>query len=148
MMLPLYLRLAHPLCVHFSICLWTFASLLALSKRLVTAKLSEAWQWAGDICLWLGTGLSFFTVLSGFLAWRVLLQHGSIIKASHEVLFYHRTCALITFSLYVIAAVIRAQQCVLKRKPSWLVGLLLLAGFIVLVLTGYFGGLLVYHYQI
>jgi len=140
---PIPAYLWHPIFVHFSIALLSLASVFYLfAGLLLGAKKRNQWISVAEWTLWIGTGLTAFTVLFGWLAFNTV-NHDDV---SHEAMLVHATWALITAAGYGVIAIWSIRQRRASRYPSRLFSLALLVFFGCLMATGLRGGELVFRY--
>lgn len=135
----------HPLLVHFTIgllfigTLFYIASLLLPSERLALQSLLAArWTLVAGVLITIGT------VLAGWYAYNTV-QHDD---PSHAAMTDHRNWALVTASLFAVLVVwdvIRARK---GRKAGVAVAAGLLVAAVLLGVTGYKGGEVVFRYGI
>lgn len=135
----------HPMLVHFTIgllsigTLFYIASLLLPSQRLALQSLLAArWTLVAGVLITIGT------VLAGWYAYDTV-QHDD---PSHAAMTDHRNWALVTaalFAVIVVWDVVRARQ---GRKAGVAVATGLLLAAVLLGVTGFKGGEVVYRYGI
>jgi uncharacterized membrane protein len=134
----------HPLLVHFPIALIIFGFFAELAF-LIFKK---------DVCL---SKAGFYLMIAGTITAGVALTTGYLftdeptegaIMAIHDL---HETFAIITLCIMVVASVLRIYM-VLKKKEDtglkWIVFYLYLAGALSVMITGSYGGTMVYNYMI
>lgn len=133
----------HPIFVHFTVALLSIAVLLSVLVRFMPAsKLREQWQLVAQWNLWLGAGITVFTVVAGVLAYNSVVHD----TPSHEAMTDHRNWALVTAALFIGLAIwswlrVRANK---TQGTLLLVGLLL--GGVLLASTAWRGGEAVYRF--
>lgn len=135
----------HPLLVHFTIGLllagtvfYLLALLLPSGRLSLEAVLAARWTLSA------GMLITFATVLAGWYA------YGSVAHddAGHAAMTDHRNWALATAALFLVLVLwdlLRARD---GRKAGLTVGLALLAASVLLGVTGYKGGEVVYRHGI
>lgn len=133
----------HPLFVHFTVALLSLSVLFfILEKPLHETEYGDNFLVFARYCLWLGVLISFITVLAGWDAYNTV-DHDT---PSHEAMTAHRNVALITFGLFIAAAIWLAASSALRECASWIfIGFLLIATGM-LIVTGNKGAELVYQF--
>jgi len=136
----------HPVLVHFTVALFSIATLfflaLALVGKYLPEKLQEQWSIVARWNLWLGAAASIFTVLAGFYAFNTVAHDAP----SHAAMSDHRNWAIATLILFVSLAAWSIKQTHNGRPHGHaFIGALLVAQ-LVLLSTGWRGGELVYRY--
>ena len=126
----------HLIIIHFAIAL---LSLATLGTIFIWRSSNDKLNFAFDLSLWLGSVFAFIAVLAGTFSMQPYLTLHPELK---PLLIDHRTWALVSTTLYAIAAVWRGQQALLGRNVSCWIRLLCLLGFVALCVTGYYGGAL------
>ena len=140
------LTIIHPILVHFTIALLTLATLSHVYVKLFhkpdcTLKFADGF-------LFLGIFFTIFTVIFGFVSWHQIVTPALWHTSMFQTLVCHRNAALASFTVYLVTTAWRAQQILLSRKLSWWVVGLSIIGFILLCLTGWYGGELVYQFHV
>ena len=122
----------HLIVVHFAIALLSLAS---FGYWIQKCKPHDKLLFATDLALTIGTIAAIFALISGAFAF-----HG--FNASHPAQIHwlrlHRFWALTTVLIYSISLLWRSHQLLLKQPTSWPLRFLVLAGLVVLILTGYY----------
>jgi uncharacterized membrane protein len=133
----------HPIFVHFSVALLSSAAILHLLSHFVT-NVERANQCAlvGRWNLWLGAGLTAFTLAAGWFAYNTV-DHDA---QSHAAMKVHRDWALATTAVFFTIVAWEAMLQRRKRGRSWLFTGFLLGASGLLVTTAWHGGELVYRY--
>lgn len=133
----------HPVFVHFTVALLSIAVLLSLVTQFMSpSKIREQWQLVAQWNLWLGAGITVFTVAAGVVAYNTVAHD----TPSHEAMTEHRNWALVTAALFFALAIwswLRARA----AKPMsgvFLIGLLIGGGL--LASTAWHGGEAVYRF--
>lgn len=136
----------HPILVHFTIALFSLATvllfILTLAGRRLPEKLRQQWEAVAYWNLWLGATATIFTVLAGFYAFNTV-DHDA---PSHAAMSDHRNWAI----GFLILALVLAGWSLIRTRAGRPLGaafiVVLLAGQSVLVSTGWHGGELVYRH--
>ena len=133
----------HPIFVHFSVALLTIAAALHVASHFITpveraAQCALVARWN----LWLGAGLTLFTVAAGWYAYNTVTHD----TPSHAAMTEHRNWALLTTLVFL--AIVAWEYWLQKHKlgKSWLFTGLLLIATGLLLSTAWHGGELVYRY--
>ncbi len=133
----------HPLFVHFTIALFSIATVLFFVAKVATNwRLEDQWLAAAYWNLWLGALISVGTVLAGWYAYNTV-HHDT---PSHLVMTVHRNWAIATFAVIVALAIWALMQYRTRKRPSILFLLGMAVGFGLIATTGYFGGEVVYRH--
>ena len=134
----------HPIFVHFTIALITTSlAMLALSYLLRSkAQLQQECLIVSRWCLWLAALASILTVIAGLHAFYTV-GHDAV---SHKVMTIHRNWGITTFSaIWLMTA--WSFLLYLKKKPvRWLFAIALTVTATLVMITGWYGAELVYHY--
>lgn len=133
----------HPIFVHFSVALLSVAAALHVASHFVThaeraAQCALVARWN----LWLGAGLTLFTVAAGFYAYNTVTHD----TPSHAAMTEHRNWALATTVVFLAIVAWEFWLQKHKRGKSWLFTGLLLIATGLLLSTAWHGGELVYRY--
>lgn len=135
----------HPLLVHFTIGLlltgtvfYVLALLLPSGRLSLEAVLAARWSLTAGILI------TFATVLAGWYA------YGSVAhdEAGHAAMTNHRNWALTTAALFLVIVLWDLLRARAGRKGGLAVGVALLAASVMLGVTGYKGGEVVYRHGI
>lgn len=135
----------HPIFVHFSIGLLGIFVLLTiissfLPKTNLCLELNATRRW----CLWIGMGLTIFTLATGF--WSFFnVDHN---EESHKLMINHRNWALATSFLFGVLTLWSIISYFKARNSKILFLAVSIIAGILLLITGYFGGKLVYDYGV
>ncbi|WP_319408385.1 DUF2231 domain-containing protein [uncultured Desulfosarcina sp.] len=137
----------HPMLVHFPIVLWISAEAIAVVVLLRGGDLSARQQWSMTAFYSLLAGTAF-AALAAFFG-DIALDHAVAAGFAAGPMEFHETIALITFSIFVLHAILR-MLAIWRRYPltgirGWLAELPGLVGIVGLLVTAYLGGELVYH---
>lgn len=136
----------HPVLVHFTIALTATAlgtALLAWVFKPI-AWLHQEGLVVSRWCLWLAAIAAIATVGAGFHAFYTV-DHDAI---SHIVMKVHRNWALVSLAALIVLALISLKRFIKKQAASKKIVLGLLAAFILVMSTGWYGAELVYRYGI
>lgn len=133
----------HPILVHFTVALWTFAVVMHLIVAVypegsIKQQMAIVARWD----LWLGTGFGIVTVFAGWLA------SGSVAhdELSHAAMMEHKQLALITLAIFALLTGWSIWTQRTKQAPGKLFLLPLVIGAGLLMSTAWHGGELVYRY--
>lgn len=138
----------HPVLVHFTISLVSISvffyilyyaiSYFTNTQKRYVLELEIVARW----CLWLGVIITIFTVSAGFYAYNTV-EHDA---PSHEAMTIHRNFAAVTFIFLIFIGLFSGWLYYKGKKKSLtlIVGLLIIQ--ILLTLTAWRGGELVYRY--
>lgn len=132
----------HPMLVHFPIALVVFGFLADLSSLFF--KKQSFLPKTGFFLLIIGTLAATAAVLSGFLFTSEMAGEAGIVRETHEMF------AMFTLGLLIATSALRIFLKVKKMDESGLKWLVLgLYGFatVSVMLTGFYGGNLVYNYM-
>ncbi len=88
----------HPIFVHFTIALFSIATMLIVSSLFIKNDFKSKVLEAGYINLWLGCLFTFITVAAGFYAYNTVAHD----EPSHAAMTDHRNWALATASIFLI----------------------------------------------
>jgi len=133
----------HPLFVHFTVALLSLSVVFfILEKPLHETEYGDNFLVFARYCLWLGVLISVITVLAGWDAYNTV-DHDT---PSHTAMTEHRNFALVTFGLFVIAAIWLAASSTLRQGASWIFIVYMLIASGLLMVTGNKGAELVYYY--
>lgn len=132
----------HPIFVHFTIALFSIATLLIVGGVAMKNKLGEKILDYGYANLWLGALFTIATVAAGLYAYNTVAHD----EPSHMAMTDHRNWAFLTASIFLILAIwsIKLFRSNKKRNPIF-IGSLLIATTL-LSITGWKGGEVVYRY--
>ena len=133
----------HPVLVHFTVALLGISSLLFVVGAFAPA--TAAWK---DKCLtvarwnlWMGAAITVATVLAGWQAYNTVTHDGP----SHAAMTDHRNWALITAPLFILLALWAFAARKKKQVGIVFIALMIVAS-ILLAVTGFKGGEVVYRY--
>ncbi len=133
--------LFHPIAVHFPIALLMFAALLYVSAPFckshgTTARVAADWVFgAGMIAL-------VVAAIGGFIAYYTVPHD----DAFHGDMVDHRNWAVGTAVVFVVLALWRLSLAKAARPTGAFFGLMMLAGAVLLGITGFKGGDLVFEH--
>lgn len=133
----------HPIFVHFTVALFSLATLLFILPLLFKgARWAEQCRTVAMWNLWIGSGLSLLTVGSGWYAFNTV-NHDD---PSHLVMLEHRQLAIITFVLFLFLAGLSYYKSRQGQTTGWAfaIGMVIAAGM--LGSTAWHGGELVYRH--
>ncbi|MGQ0659152.1 MAG: DUF2231 domain-containing protein [Chromatiales bacterium] len=134
----------HPIFVHFTVALLFVSSVLHVFAAMLSpvspsrAQMALVARWN----LWLGFLVSVGTAAAGFVAFDSVVHD----DASHAAMKVHRNFALATLALYLPFVITSAIDAVRNRLASGAFAFALLVPTLLLVLTAWRGGELVYRY--
>jgi len=133
----------HPLFVHFTVALFTIASLFyflsLIAKRYTN---SQQFMVVANWCLWLTAVITVGTVIAGFHAFSTV-AHDTV---SHAAMLIHRNWAIATAIVIVILAIWSWFRARSNRKPNaWFLSSILI-GLILVMITAWHGSELVYRH--
>lgn len=141
-MLPEIIPNWHPIFVHFTIALFSIATLLILGSLFIKNEMGAKILEAGYINLWLGCLFTFVTVAAGLYAYNTVLHDGP----SHAAMTDHRNWALVTASIFLTLTLWSIKlYCGNKKQNTLFIGCLLVATSL-LSITGWKGAETVYRY--
>ena len=132
----------HPIFVHFTVALFSTATVLFLLGAIASErKWAKPVITAASINLWLGALMTIATITTGLYAYNTV-NHDA---ASHIAMTDHRNWALATAALFTLATLLSAKSI---NKPKLGVGflMLLIVATSLLTVTAFKGGELVYRY--
>ena len=131
----------HPIVIHFPLALLLSGGLFSLASRLIRhEETRNAFQVAGAWNFRIGALFLLPALLTGWAAYQTVAHD----TPSHAAMTLHRNWALATGVVFLGVAVWRDRG---KDWPSgWLTWIALILGLVLLGVTGYLGGNLVYRY--
>lgn len=133
----------HPLLVHFTVALYSVATLLLILPLLFKgARWIEQSRTVAMWCLWIGAGFTVLTVASGWYAFNTV-NHDT---ESHIVMLEHRRLAITTFVLFIILAGLSYYKSKQGQQMGWVFALAMLIASGVMISTAWHGAELVYRY--
>lgn len=133
--------LFHPIAVHFPIALLMFAALLYAAAPLCkshggTAHLAADWAFGGGLIALV------IAAIGGFIAYYTVPHN----DAFHGDMMDHRNWAVGTAVVFVVLALWRLRLARAAKPTGALFGLVMLAGAVLLGVTGFKGGDLVFEH--
>lgn|SRR5690554_1833235 len=132
----------HPVFVHFTVALLLMAALFYLIAFLPAGRWQGPLLSAARINLFTGTVVTVATVVAGVYAYNSV-QHDD---PSHLAMTDHRDWALFTSALWVLGAVWEGWRAMRGRGRSAFIAVALIAAAVLLGVTGFKGGELVFRY--
>jgi len=137
----------HPMLIHFPIVLWMGAEVIAVIILLRGGNLSARQHWSLTAFYAL-LGGTVFAALAAFFG-DIALDHAVAAGFQASPMEIHETFAIITLCLFALHSILRffaiLREYALSGMRGWLAELPGLAGMILLVITAYLGGELVYR---
>lgn len=133
----------HPIFVHFTVGLLSIAVLLSVVAQFISpGKLREQCELVAQWNLWLGAGITVFTVAAGVVAYNTVAHD----TPSHEAMTEHRNWALVTAVVFFALAI----WSWLRARAAKAMGGVLLVGLLIggglLASTAWHGGEAVYRF--
>lgn len=132
----------HPLFVHFTISLFSIATLLIFSSLFIKNDFRYKILEAGYINLWLGCLFTFITVAAGFYAYNTVAHDAP----SHAAMTDHRNWAIMTASIFLVLTLWSIKLYRENKKQNLLFLCCLLVATGLLSITGWKGAEAVYRY--
>lgn len=133
----------HPLLVHFTVALYAVSALLFAAGYFTAAsEWRKTLTGAAYINLWLGAGVTVFTVAAGIYAYNTVGHDAP----SHLAMTDHRNWALVTAAVFWIIAIWSVFIYRSGKSASLPFVIIMLFGASLLGLTGFKGGEIVYRY--
>lgn len=132
----------HPIFVHFTIALFTTATLMIAGSILIKGNFKEKILECGYLNLWLGCLFTFITVGAGFYAYNTVAHDGP----SHLAMTDHKNWAFATASIFFLLTLWSIKLYRSGQKQNKLFMVLLLVATGVLSITGWKGAEAVYRY--
>jgi len=132
----------HPLFVHFTIALFTTATLMIVGSIFVKSSFKEKILECGYLNLWLGCLFTFITVGAGFYAYNTVAHD----EPSHLAMTNHKNWALVTASIFCLLTLWSLMLYRTNQKQNKFFAICLLAATGILSITGWKGGEVVYRY--
>lgn len=129
----------HPALVHFPIACWSLATLADLASLYWG---EPAWRFAG-IAMGIGTVAGLATMAAGLLDFSKIDDANPALRDAN----WHMRLAMGAWTCYAASLFLRVDGRVLIQPNALALGLGV-AGFIVLLATGWFGGKLVYTHGV
>jgi uncharacterized membrane protein len=137
----------HPMLVHFPIVFWMSAETIAVIVLVRGGDLSTRGQWSTTAfhALIAGTLFAALAALFGDIA----LDHAAAAGFPTAPMEIHEAFAVATLSVFVLHSILRIlairRHYALTGILGWIAELPGLIGIVLLVITAYLGGHLVYH---
>ncbi len=137
----------HPMLVHFPIVLWLAAEAIAITVLLQGGDLSarQHWPLTAFYALLGGTAFAALAALFGDIA----SEHAVAAGFQASPLETHETFGIITLSIFALHTILRLlaiwRKYALTGIRAWMAELPGLIGIVLLFVTAYLGGELVYH---
>jgi len=132
----------HPIFVHFTIALFSVATLLICLSLFIKHDFQAKLLEAGYINLWLGCLFTFATVAAGFYAYNTVAHD----EPSHAAMTDHKNWALITASIFLFLTLWSIKLYKINQKHNIIfIGCLVIATSL-LSITGWKGAEAVYRY--
>jgi uncharacterized membrane protein/thiamine kinase-like enzyme len=141
-MLPEIIPNWHPTFVHFTIALFSIATLLIMSSLFIKNDFRLKILEAGYINLWLGCLFTFITVAAGFYAYNTVAHD----EPSHTAMTDHRNWALITASIFLVLTLWSIKLYRNNKKQNLVFVACLMVATSLLSITGWKGAEAVYRY--
>jgi len=132
----------HPMLVHFPIALIVIGFGMALAALFIKKEICL--PKAGYYLLIIGTLAAVCTWLSGSLFTEEMQGSAGEIREKHELMATITVCLLVATSILQCILEIRKLE---NKKLQWLAFTLYGLATISVILTGFFGGTLVYNYM-
>lgn len=133
----------HPVFVHFTVALYSMSVIFYAAHYFIKAdKIRSEIIIVANWCLWTGAVFTVGTVATGWNAYNTVIHD----DPSHLAMTDHRNWALVTAFLFLSVAV---KQFIASRQDKFRstgITVALIAGFILLSVTAWKGGELVYRY--
>jgi uncharacterized membrane protein len=137
----------HPMLVHFPIVLWICAEGIAVAILLHGGDVSARHHWPLTAFYALLAG-TVFAAIAAFFG-DIALDHAVAAGFQPGPLETHETFAITTLSLFSLHVILRFlaiwRNYALSGVRGWIAELPGLIGIVLLIITAYFGGELVYH---
>jgi uncharacterized membrane protein len=141
-MLPEIIPNWHPIFVHFTIALFSIATMLIVGSIFIKNDFKSKILEAGYINLWLGCLFTFVTVAAGFYAYNTVAHD----EPSHAAMTDHRNWAFVTASIFLVLTIWSIKLYRNNKKQNLLfIGCLVLATLL-LSITAWKGAEAVYRY--
>ena len=103
----------HPIFIHFTIALFSVATLLIVGSLFIKNYFGIKILNCGYINLWLGCLFTFATVAAGFYAYNTVAHD----EPSHASMTDHRNWAIVTASLFLILTLWSIKLYQSNKKP-------------------------------
>jgi len=133
----------HPLLVHFTIALLSISVLFfVIQKPLYETEIGDNFNIFARYSLFMGVLISILTLVAGWFAFNSV-DHDT---PSHLAMIDHRFWAIITFTVFAVAAIWLALSSEMRETVSILFIVVMLIGGALLFTTGYKGAELVYKH--
>lgn len=132
----------HPIFVHFTIALFSIATLLIFGSLFIKNDFRTKILEAGYINLWLGCLFTFVTVATGFYAYNTVAHD----EPSHAAMTDHRNWAVATASIFLILSFWSIKLYRNNKKQNLLFLCCLVMATLLLSITGWKGAEAVYRY--
>lgn len=129
----------HPMLVHFTVTLLSISALLYLAELMLKKpSLLIVARWN----LWIGALATILTALAGFDAYNSIAHDGPL----HAAMTDHKNWAIVTASLFGIIAIWAAIKHRKATTVSPVFVAIILTASVLLAITGYKGGEVVYRH--
>jgi uncharacterized membrane protein len=137
----------HPMLVHFPIVLWISAEVIAVVILLTGGDLSARQHWPLTALYALLGGVVFGSLAAFF--GDIALDHAVAAGFPAAPLETHETFAVTTLCIFILHSALRCLA-IWRKYPltgirGWMAELPGFIGIVLLIVTAYFGGELVYH---
>lgn len=133
----------HPLFVHFTVALFSLSTIFFVIQRpLAETEMGDNFMVFARYTLWLGVLFSIATLVAGWDAYNTV-NHDT---PSHTAMTEHRNWGIVTFVVFLVAAIWWFAVNKISEKASIAFLLCLFVGAGLLVTTGHKGSQLVYFY--
>jgi len=136
----------HPMLVHFPIVLWMSAEAIAVVVLVQGGDLSARQHWSLTAFYALLAG-SVFAGLAAFFG-DIALDHAAAAGFQVAPMEIHETFAIITLSIFALHSILRLlaiwRKYALTGIRGWMAEIPGLIGIVLLIITAYLGGNLVY----
>jgi len=133
----------HPVFVHYTVALYSLSAIFYVAYYLIKAdKIRSEITIVANWCLWAGAVFTVATVATGWNAYNTVIHD----DPSHLAMTDHRNWALVTALLFMGVAI---KQYIASRQGkfrSTAVSIVLLVGLVLLSVTAWKGGELVYRH--
>lgn len=133
----------HPVFVHYTVALLSVSVVLYILGMFMTdARLKDQCHIVARWNLWLGTGFTLVTVITGWYAYNTVAHD----EVSHIAMTDHRNWALVTAILFLLVTALSIWLYLKQRYINSILVAGLFLGLILLGATAWRGGEIVYRY--
>lgn len=132
----------HPIFVHFTVALLLMSALFYVVSLLLSGQPNTLWLTTARVNLFAGATLTVATVIAGFYAYNSVAHD----DPSHAAMTDHRNWAVVTAAVWLVVASWEGWRTWRSKGRSAVVATALIVAAVLLGVTGFKGGELVFRY--